>query len=95
MQLFGGEEHLQGARLADQPRQPLCAAPSGDESEGSAAMAEDGVRPGDAMSAGQRQVESSTHAVSVNGGDGGSREVGHGLHQPLTHVREAKGFGAM
>ena len=54
-------------------------------------MSEDGMRRSNTVLAGESEVESSAHAVTVNSGDGGGREVGHGLHQSLTHVSEAEG----
>ena len=58
-------------------------------------MAEDCMRPGNAPAAGQSQVETSTHAVSVDDCYGGSGEGGDGVHQPLAHQGEAKRFGAI
>ena len=49
---------------------------------------------GDAPIAGERQIESSAHAVALNHSDGGSREAGDGSHQALTHLREAECFRA-
>jgi len=45
---------------------------------------------GDAPIAGERQIESSAHAVALNRSDGWSREAGDGSHQALTHLREAE-----
>ena len=95
VEFFSGEEHLQRAGLADEPRQSLRAAPSGDEAKGGPAVSEDGVRPGDAALAGEGEVEASTHAVAVYGGDCRGGEVGDGLHQALPHLREAVGLGAV
>ena len=95
VQFFRREEHLQRAGLSHQSRKTLCASPSGDQAQGSAAMREQRMRPGDAAIARQRKVESSTHAVAVHGGDGGDREVGDGVHQALAHLGKAKGLGAM
>jgi hypothetical protein len=92
MQFLRRQEHLQRTRLADQTRQTLGAAPTGDQSERGPTMPEDGVRPGDATIARQRQVQSSAHAVTVYRGNGRSRETGHGIHQPLPHLRESKSF---
>ena len=91
---FRGEEHLQRASFADEARQALRAAPSGDEAEGGAAMSEERVRAGDAAIAGEREIESASHAIAVDGGDGRSGKVGDGAHQALAHVGEAKSFGA-
>ena len=78
---FSAARNICRARArADESRQALGAAPSGDESECGAAMSEDGMRTGNAVTAGQSEIESSAHAVAVNGCDGGCGEVGDGLH---------------
>ena len=85
VQLLCRKEHLQSTSSADLSRQPLRASPSGDETERCAAMSEDGVGSGDAMSASHRQVESTSHAVAVNSCDGGGGEAGQGIHELLSH----------
>ena len=95
VQLLGSEKHLQRAGLTNEPRKALGASPSGDETQGGAAMSEDGVRAGDSVMAREREVQSSAHAVAVNGSDGWSREVGDAVHQPLPHLGELEGFGAV
>ena len=95
MKFLGGEKHLQRAGPSHQTGQTLRAAPAGDKAQCCATMSEDGVRSRDATPAGQREVESSTHAVAVHGGDGGDREVGDGVHQALAHLGKPKGLGAM
>src|SRR3954466_15532303 len=67
VELFGGEEHLQRAALADEPGQALRASPAGHQSERGAAMSEDRVGRGDTAGAGERQVEAAAHAVSRDG----------------------------
>jgi len=94
MKFLGGEKHLQRAGPSHQTGQTLRAAPAGDKAQCCATMSEDGVRSRDATPAGQREVESSTHAVAVHGGDGGDREVGDGVHQALAHLGKPKGLGA-
>jgi hypothetical protein len=95
MQLLGGEKHLQCAGLTNDPRKALGASPAGDETEGSAAMSKDSVWARDSVTACERQVESTAHAVALNGGDRRSREVGNGIHQALSHVRELERFSAV
>src|SRR5271157_19699 len=95
MKFFRGEEHLECAGLTHQTGQPLRAAPAGDKAQCCATMSEDGVWSCDAALAGQREVESATHAVAVDGGDGGGREAGDGAHQALAHLGKSKGLGAM
>ena len=95
MQLLGGEKHLQGAGLADPARKSLRASPTGDEAQYCATMAEDSMRACDAATACQGQVETSTHAIALNGSYGRSREVGDGAHQALAHVCEPKGLGTV
>src|SRR5271165_3270430 len=56
-------------------------------------MSEERVRAGDAAVAGEREIESASHAVAVDCGDSRSGKVGDGAHQALAHVGEAKGFG--
>jgi hypothetical protein len=86
---------LERTSFADEAWESLCSSPAGDEAESRSSMSEDGVPSGDAATACERQIETSAHAVSVNGGDGGSREIGDGIHQTLSHLREAKCFGAV
>ena len=57
-------------------------------------MSKHRMSAGDAAIAGERQIQSSAHAVPLNDGDGGSREAGDGSHQALTHLCEPKGFRA-
>lgn len=94
VQLFGGGEHFEGAGFADQARKALGAAPSGDEAESGTAMSEDGVRVGDAVTAGQCEIESAAHAVAPDGGAGWGGEVRDGIHKPLAHGGKVVGFGA-
>lgn len=58
-------------------------------------MTKDGMRRGDSMATGKRQIQASTHAVTVDGGDGGCREVGYVRHELLTQAREAKRLRTM
>ena len=57
-------------------------------------MTEDGVRPGDAALAGEGQVETASHAISVDGGNRRRWKAGNSVHERLSHLRETKGFGA-
>jgi hypothetical protein len=68
--------------------------PAGDEPEGGAAVPEDGVGVSDAKIAGQRQVESAAHTVSVNSSADGGREVVDKLHETLSRSCELEGVGA-
>ena len=95
VEFFSRKEHLQRPGLADKPRQALRASPAGDEAESCAAMTKNRMRAGNAAMAGERQIKSAAHAVAMNGGDGRSREVGDSVHQALSHLREAKGLGAV
>ena len=58
-------------------------------------MSKDSVWARDSVTACERQVESPAHAVALNGGDRRSREVGNGIHQALSHVREVERFSAV
>ena len=58
-------------------------------------MSKDSVRASDSLTACERQVKPSAHAVAMNGGEGRGRKVGNGIHQALSHVREAEGLGAI
>jgi len=56
-------------------------------------MTEYRVWAGDPARAGKRQVESATHAISVNRGDSWRREASDGIHERLSHGSEPKSFG--
>lgn len=92
---FGGEKHLEGACFADEARQALCATPASDESEGGAAVSEEGVWSSDASLTCQRQVKPASHAITVDRGDSWSWEVRDNAHQPLSHLCETKCFRAV
>ena len=94
MQFLGGEKHLQRPGFADEPWKALRASPARNEPERCATMAKDGVWAGDPTTARKSQVETAAHTVAMNRRDGGGREVGYCAHQVLSHVREAKRFGA-
>ena len=95
IELLGDEKHLQCAGLTNEPRKALGASPAGDETEGGTAMSKDSVRASDSLTACERQVKPSAHRVAMNGGDRRGRKVGNGIHQALSHVREAEGLGAI
>jgi len=94
MQFLGGEKHLQRPGFSDEPWKTLRASPARNEPERCATMAKDGVWAGGPTTARKSQVETAAHTVAVNRRDGGGREVGYCAHQVLSHVREAKRFGA-
>jgi len=94
MHLIGCEKHLHSSCLSNESRQPLCSTPPGDQAQGSAPMPEDGMRPGDAPRACQRQVESSAHAVAVNRRNRRSGKLSDSIHQRLSHLCEAKSLRA-
>src|SRR5208282_2675141 len=77
----------------DQARQALRASPSGHEAESGAAMSEDGVRCGDPAVTGEREIETSAHAVAFDGGDDGGGIAGECVHECLPHGGETIGFG--
>jgi len=56
-------------------------------------MAKDGAGGGDAAMAGQREIESSSHAVTFDRGDDWSGEAGDRTHQRLSYLGELIGFG--
>ena len=58
-------------------------------------MAKQRMSAGDAPIAGEREIESSSHTVTLNRSDGWSREAGDGTHQALTYLREAECFRAV
>jgi hypothetical protein len=91
--LLGGNEHFESPGAADEAGEALGSAPSGDEAEGGAAVSEDGVRVGDAEVAGEGEVESAAHAVTVNGGANRGGEVVDKLHEALAHPRELEAVG--
>lgn len=43
--------------------------------------------------AGECKIKAAAHAISVDRGDRRRREAGDGVHQLLSHLREAKSFG--
>jgi len=92
---FGGEKYLEGACFADEARQALCATPAGDKSEGGATVSEEGVWSSDAALTCQRQVKPASHAITVDRGNGWSREGRDNVHQPLSHLCETKYFRAV
>ncbi len=55
-------------------------------------MAEDGVGGGDAGVGGEGEIDASAHAVAGDGRAHGSREVGDGVHEGLSHAGEGEGF---
>lgn len=58
-------------------------------------MTKDGMRRGDSMATGKRQVQASTHAVTVDGGNRRSRKVRYFRHESLARAREAKCLRSM
>src|SRR5215813_1507957 len=90
VEFFGREEHLQSTCSPDQTRKTLCPAPAGDEPESCSAMSEDGVRPGDAVAARKRKVESSAHAITMNGGNSWGREILDRCHELLTYAQSGR-----
>lgn len=91
---FRGDEKLERSALADQTRQALRTSPSGHEAESGAAMSKDGVGRGDPAVTGEREIETSAHAVAINGGDDGDGVAGDCVHECLSHGGELAGFGA-
>ena len=77
--LLRRQEHLQRPAFADQARQTLRAAPSGDQAQGRAAVSEEGVRTGDAPLAGEREIKPSAHTVAVDRSNRGSRKAATAL----------------
>ena len=69
---FGRYQHFEGTPFADQSRQALRASPASDQAQGRAAMSEDRMWRGDAISASQREIEPASHAVAGNGGTNGA-----------------------
>ena len=63
---FRGDEKFQRSALPDQARQALRASPSGHEAESGTAMSEDGVGRGDPAMTGEREIQSSAHAVAFD-----------------------------
>ena len=66
---FRGDEKLERSALPDQARQALRTSPSGHEAESGAAMSKDGMGRGDPAVTGEREIETSAHAVAIDGGD--------------------------
>jgi len=88
------DKHFERTGLAHQAREPLRAAPSRDQPQGSATMAEDGVRGGDTVVARQRQVQPATHALAVNDRADSRREAGNSIHQFLPGAGELQSLRA-
>jgi hypothetical protein len=65
---------MQRAALADQTRQSLGASPARDQSESRSPMPKNSMWRGDAMMAGEREVEAAAHAVCGYGGVDRGRE---------------------
>ena len=70
------EDHLLGPRRADQPRQPLGAAPAGDDAEQDLGQPEARVVGADPEVEGQRQLEATAQRVAVDRGDRRPRDGG-------------------
>ncbi len=94
MKFFSGKKHGKCATSSHESRQALGSAPSGHEAQGRASMSEDGVRGRDAVMTGQRQVESSTHAVAMNRGIDRGGKPGDSIHEVLPHSGECDRGGA-
>lgn len=90
---LGGDEQLKRSSLPDQAWQALRSSPASDEAERSAAMAKHRVGRGNSAMTGERQVESSAHAMAFDGSDDRSGKRRDGIHQSLTHLGECVGFG--
>ena len=65
-----GEQHLLGAGRADETRQPLRSATTGDDAEQDLRLAEDCLRCGDPVVARHRQFAPSTECEAAHGRDG-------------------------
>ncbi len=82
------DKHLKSDAFAYKPRKSLRSTPTGDQSQGCAAMAKQCVTRSETAVARQSQIQASAHAVSGDGGINRRRKVFNGLHERLAHSRE-------
>ncbi len=85
---FRRDKKLQRSSLPDQSRQALRPSPSRHEAEGGATMAKNSVGRGDPAVTGEREIETSAHAVAFDRGHDRRGIAGDGVHQRLSHGRE-------
>ena len=89
------EDHLLGPGRADEPGQPLGAAPTGDHPEQHFGQAQPGVLGADPEVAGQRQLQPASQRVAVDGGDGGPGQTGQGPERAGEVRPHGAGVGAI
>lgn len=84
----GANEQFDGRGTAYQAPKPLRPTPAGHQTQARAPMSEYGARGGDAASTRKREVESSAHAVTLDGGIHGGGKALHLLHKILPLSRK-------
>ena len=89
---FRQQKHLHGPRFADQTRQALGAAQSGQDAQAGAAMSKDSIRRGDAIVTSQRQIHACAHTISANRGDHRNEKPVNREREGLTRAGELKGL---
>ena len=85
------QQHRQRAGQSDQPRQAHRAAPAGKDAElhlGQADVDRAVIR-GDAIGAGQRQLQPAAQAIAVDGGDGGNGQLGDAIESACPVARNS------
>src|SRR5580700_8746973 len=92
--LFRRSKELKRAGRSHNPREALRASPSRHQPECGAAMSEHGRGSRDAPATAQRQIQSSAHAVTLDGRVYRGREVFNREHQALSGFCELAGGGA-
>ena len=84
----GRKEHLKCPAFADQPRQSLCSAPTGDDPKSGSGMRKKGIGRCEAFPACQRKIESAAEAVTVDRRDGENARACDTVHYRLSATRE-------
>ena len=95
MNFLGPGKQSEGSRFSNETRKTLCATPSGHQSKRRPTVSKDGVRRGDAAMTGERQIESSTHAVTFDHREYWAREALDDVHQLLANPCERKASGGV
>ena len=87
LDLATGDAQLLGAARADQPRQALRAAATGDDAEQDLGLAEHGPLTGDPIVAREGQLAASSEGVPGDGGDDHARDRRHRVERAVDRRR--------
>jgi len=90
--LLSGNKKFQRASLTDQSRKPLGAAPSGDQAKRGASMSEHGMWRRNSPMACEREIKSSAHTMTFDGGCDKGGILRDRIHQCLPHLRKTRGL---